>query len=239
MGAFVRSAVGSSAGFLTTVSTAAFGSTPTGGNSIVVGITTTANGPDSGLTITDTARNTYKRIGYWNSGSSSHPSMEIWISRGIVAIASTVVTATDTGSNLGSIIAYEISGLPVKGVILDVFKGGYGGGGSLTTGSATAKSSTGIIVAFGALTTATAGTWTLGAGYSNLAVTNGTGGGVTMAGETQVISAAGSYTATLSQTEVLQNYCIVMAVFSDADLSPNRVIRNTLRPAIFTPGLAR
>lgn len=200
MAAFVQAAKGSSSTFATSVATAALASSTTTGNTMVVCIATDGATANDVTSVTDTAGNSYSRINSTYDVPDSD-GIEWWIARNITGGASQIVTAHDSLSNLGSIVATEVSGLPTSGNITD----GYGGTAAFTNSlTATTAGSTAnaadIIFGAGSTATAAANTWTVGSGYSNLTTTVGTNAGINLAVESKVVAATGSQTATLTAT---------------------------------------
>jgi hypothetical protein len=198
--AFVQAAKGSSTTFANSVATAVFGTTVTTGNAIVVAIVTGATAKDV-TSVTDNASgNTYIYLGstYFVSNSFG---IELWIAQNVNSVASMVVTAQDSASSLGSIIAMEVSGLATSGHVLDAYGGTTGSTNSQTaTTTSAATYPNDIIIGIFSVNSTAANTWTVGGGYTNLTSTAGTSGGLNLAIETLSVLAPGTYTATMTST---------------------------------------
>lgn len=103
---------------VTSVQSSAFGSSPTSGNTIIVGIAVFNDGSPSDLDVSDTAGNTYTRDAHNENGTPStytnSSSIQIWRCTNITGGANFKITVTKhTGGGVfyPSFAAIEVSGL--------------------------------------------------------------------------------------------------------------------------------
>lgn len=166
---FVQSTVGKTASG-TTVSTAAFGSSVTGGNTIMIGIANGSTGTSVITSITDSGSNTYTKAITSTTGSGSV--FDIWYAVNVTGGSSFTVTANASGANEMQLFAQEFSGVISVGPL------GPTAQGNSTTGTAMATSTfqaagNDLIFAGGYKASGSA-TFTAGSGFSNLAQQTGT-----------------------------------------------------------------
>ncbi len=177
-----------------TYTSAAFGSSTTSGNLIVVTVSDDG-GTLGGITsVTDSKSNTYTKVPNEFDGAST---VSVWYAKNITGGASHTITVNyNTSITFASTcVAQEFSGVDTTAP-LDVYTS-TGGTGTSTTSGATGTTAQndelviGSLAFFGATTTVT-----LGSGYTNLGTTHQTNAGVGM--ESKVVSSTGTQTATFT-----------------------------------------
>lgn len=223
--AFVQaiSTTSTGGGSITSLQSSAFGTQPVAGNAIVVGVIT-RNSPGAVSSVTDNAGgNTYSRLGS-SAGFTSLLDVELWAATNINTVASFKPTANFTSSLERSIIAFEISGLG-SGSILDQSSTGIGTSGSpyslLTSSTPTTTNANDILIAVGAVSTTSSGTWTAGSiggtTGQNLQNVGGAGSSWSAGAETQSVSSIGAYTAALNNNAAggTQDWALVLVALGN------------------------
>jgi hypothetical protein len=169
--ASVIQAQGSSFAWLvTSVTTSAFSSSITVGNTIVVFVVA-GNASVDVSSVTDTAGNTYTRLYSMQDASGGGLDMEIWAAPITTGGSSVTVTASDSGSNLWYVAAYEVSGLtatPTVDQSTNTNHDASGGAVTTTFGSATTNASDLLIQANLCIGITGSNTYSLTSGWSNL-----------------------------------------------------------------------
>lgn len=208
----------------TTTSTA-FGSTTTSGNSIVVivfGIAAIA----TVTSVTDTSGDKYTAIYGKNIGS---PGLVAYMAQNITGGASNVIVANGT-ANMKGLIAYEVSGLPTSGTLLDqVGSAGSASNPNPMTAALTAptRNLNDLLVYAGQTDSGTL-TLTVGSlGGSTatnfVSVANGT---VTFAAEVQVVSSKGIFTGNIGASGSGNTYMSLLIAVSDTSLTQITTLNN-------------
>lgn len=246
--AFVQQIRADATGFNNTLTSSAFGSATTSGNTIVVGVFVEKAYTDV-TKVTDNVGNPYILV--TGSSFSTTVGIAVYMCQKITGNASHTVTVTDTGSDIEGFIAMEISGLVPTGQVLDITQPANA---AAVTGSTITAASTiltanpnDILIMYANVNGADTGTWTAGSlGGStgqNLSSNNNTALVSAYASETQVVSSTGVYSGSLGYTASANNCSLLIALsnftISRRILSYNRINNSGSRPYPFSPGLAR
>jgi hypothetical protein len=230
----VQAASGINTTFLSSVS-ATFGSPNSVGNMILVaweGDEVTANG---GNTPTDTAGNTYVRLASVNIALDHE--LEVWVCYNCKQKAGNVVTVTDTGGGVNSIVIVEewigVSTL----ALIDQTAGASGNGTALSSGAtATTTNERDLLWVAGNVDVPTgSNVLSLGTNFSNL-TQNTTPGFSCLGIESRVVNGRAAYTG-LFTSSISQSWSCIIVAMRAASAAPS--FKNNLRPRIFSPGNAR
>lgn len=183
--------------------------------------------------IADTAGNTWHDTGINFTGGNNI--MRIYYAYNISGNASNVVTVTlSGGGTYRTIVVYEISGAGTSDPLNTTSTGTDTTGTSITTATLTISATSEIICAL----VVGSPTITGGSGYTlvNFGLT-GSDPTAYFADEYHIISASEAATASNGSSAF---WCVAAASFKVASVSSSKLLKpNTLRPAIFSPGIAR
>lgn len=228
----VQSTKASAAGFPTSVTSTAFANTTVSGRTIVAfaQVQSNTNAVDS---VTDNKSNTYTKL-YQLAGNAND--ISVWVSQNITGGSSHTVTVNDAGSVAGGIIAYEVAGLPTTGTILDGSASSTGAHGGVITPGTTAATTNAFDIVFvaGAITTNTAGTWTVGSGYEYLTTTSGSSAGYAFAAQAKLTGITGTQTGTISHSVTNQADTGIIVALSDTAIVSTENEADLVAGSVFT-----
>lgn len=222
--------------FPTSLTTSAFGTTPVGGNLLIVAVMADGLARFQQLTVTDLAGNQYIRLGSANINAVGQ--VDIWATWTIKGVASHTITAGNLANTTAAIIAEEWSGFPST----NSFDASKSATDNTGTSTAVASGSTGITqqsnellfsATFFASNTVTA---TVGAGYSNLNTV--TSSPSKLSAQSQVVVATGTQSATLTLSAGA-SWGTILVTVADTSFPHTKFNNRGLRPHPFSPGLAR
>lgn len=201
-------------GFDSSVTSSNFGSAVSSGDAIIVAVQT-VDPSNIVQSVTDTQGNGYSRIASVHN-SSMGTSMEIWAALNVTGGSSFNVTATDNlHTELGGIIALDVSGLVTSGTVLDTSVSATSGSSSVTSlasGSLTSTNASDLLVGFannGSLSGTTG--WGVTAGYSS-PYANFWSAGIGNAEADKTVTTTGSYSVTFTQTTAGEMTAILLAL---------------------------
>lgn len=181
---------GTNTTFASTVATASW--TSTSGN-ILIGIAEADVVAANGITFTDNKGNTWSRVK--SNAVAATFDLEIWVAYNITGGAGHIVTATDNGGGVDSLIIVEEWSGAATVSALDQTTGATGSSTALNSGASSSTTQADEVV-IGAGVVSGNVTMTAGAGYSNLTKVNTTFS--TLAFESKIVSATGAQTATIT-----------------------------------------
>jgi hypothetical protein len=226
--AFVQSTTGQQSGFNFTVTTSAFGSSPTTGNAIVAIAEATVSNANDIIKVTDTQNNVYTRL-LSNAGASGLD-LEIWIALNITGGASFTLTATDALGDMGNLIALELSGITTAYSVMDGKGVDSGASNSVASPIVNMRMNTNnandILIGAFSITGNGAPTWVLGSGYSNLVTVAGNTWSQPIAVESQVVSSTSYYSASVGGQTTSKNYVNAVIALSNTRLNGPTIMNN-------------
>lgn len=182
---------GTNTTFASTVATASW--TSTSGN-ILIGIAEADTVGLNGITFTDNKGNSWSRVR--SDTAVSTFDLEMWVSYNITGGAGHIVTATDTGGGVDSLIIVEEWSGAATASALDKTTGTTGLASTALNSTATAATAQNDELIIGGGAASGNVTMTAGAGYTNLTKVNTTFS--TLAFESQVVATTGAQTATMT-----------------------------------------
>jgi len=190
----------------------------TAGNAIVVGIRFQDNDTTKSVTgVTDTAGNTYARLGSAFRAASSEE-LDIWMALNIASHANNVVTATfSNGVAYRTVLPHQFSGFATTGTLYDTRITVEGTSGTLTTAAGLSTADNNELI-FAIFTIAASGvTWTAGSVGGN-AFTKRQEDSFTVAGcQTYVTSSAlSSATASIQCSDGSTAKCMLVVAIKES-----------------------
>ena len=177
-----------------TYTSAAFGSSTTSGNLIVVTVSDDGGIANGITSVTDSKSNTYVKVPNEFPGAAT---VSMWYAKNITGGASHTITVNydDTITFASTCVAQEFSGIDTTAP-LDVYASTAATSTSPTSGATSSTTLADELVVGGLAFTAATTTVTLGSGYTNLGTTHQTNAGVGM--ESKIVSGTGAQTATFT-----------------------------------------
>lgn len=209
------------AGGYVQVPTIQFDSNTTSGNTIIFSITYNDDVAGVVSSITDSQSNTYAKIAGGSSGGDT--ATELWYAYNITGGTTPTISVTMTvpaNYHDFSMTAKEVSGLTTTDPFDVKAEGSTSSGTSHTsaTTATTAQANELVNATFGL---ATNGTFTVGAGYSDLVEVNGSDLYQASASESKRVTSTGTQQATITSSASAVGYFII-ATFKEASAGARR-----------------